>query len=618
MQLSVSEQTGLAAAFKKIFGVIPTEQRPKAMMVLSVMVLSSLIQVVGVVSVLPFLVVLANPDLIMENTYLNAVYRFLRFDTAQQFLIALGIATFAILLVSTGLRSLAFYAQQSFSQQQRLTLGTRIMAGYLTQPYRFFVQTADAELAKTLTQDTAQFIDRGLIPAATVVNSALQLLTLVAMLLFLDPVVTLIMAATLGITYMVLYRVAQAHLLRHGQARHDAELKRNHTVWEILAGIKVIKLGGQEQTFLQRFEELSIIVSRSLSSVAFMQTLPRYLIEAIAFGCIVLLALVLTLNATANNNASDSNVLPVLAIYAFAGYRMMPALQQLYSGLASVRNVTPTIDKIATQIAELELTKSEWPQAASMPILRQIEIEEVSYNHVSNARCGIEDITIGLPAGSSLGLVGSSGAGKTTLIDVFLGLLIPSAGRLVVDGVPIDIENRRSWQKCLGYVPQDIFLATRSVAENIAFGIDVDDIDLSKVQDCARIAQIHDVIMSELPNGYDTQIGDRGMRLSGGQRQRIGIARALYWDPAVLVFDEATNALDTVTEARVLDAIKLHCTGKTLIVIAHRLSTVASCDQIAVLDQGRLMDLGSFSELRTRSSIFGDLVRADENTRLTD
>jgi ABC-type multidrug transport system fused ATPase/permease subunit len=167
-------------------------------------------------------------------------------------------------------------------------------------------------------------------------------------------------------------------------------------------------------------------------------------------------------------------------------------------------------------------------------------------------------------------------------------------------------------------VPQDIFLATRSVAENIAFGIDVDDIDLSKVQDCARIAQIHDVIMSELPNGYDTQIGDRGMRLSGGQRQRIGIARALYWDPAVLVFDEATNALDTVTEARVLDAIKLHCTGKTLIVIAHRLSTVASCDQIAVLDQGRLMDLGSFSELRTRSSIFGDLVRADENTRLTD
>lgn len=599
--------------FKKIFLAIPRQQRPRAIGVLCAMMLSSLVQVAGIVSVMPFLVVLADPGLIAQNMYLQRVYSTFNFASPQQFMATLGATTFIMLLASTALHSLAFFMQTRFVHQQRLDLSARLMNGLLAKPYPFFVQRNHAELAKALTQDTTQFVNSALIPAAAVVNNTLQLITLIALILLLNPIVAFAMIAALGGAYAVVYRLTRPALLRSGEARNAAELEANRAVWESLSGIKAIKLSGREEVFLRRFQDQSQTVSGSLTTLALLQSLPRYVIEVVALGCIVLFALLLTLQDDMGEGA-NSGIFPVLAVYAFAGYRMMPALQQIYNGIANIRHSSLNIERVTSYLADWSGPSIVLPHENPLSVGQQIEFDRVSYHHGSDGRHVVEGIALSLPVGSSLGLIGRSGAGKSTLLDLFLGLLVPDSGRLLVDGTEITKPNRRAWQQNLGYVPQDIYLTGRSVAENIAFGVEVSEIDMAKVKTCAQIAQLHDVVELELPDGYATLIGDRGLRLSGGQRQRLGIARALYNEPAVLVLDEATNALDPVTEALVLGALDRHYGSRTRILVAHRMSTVVSCDQIAILERGRLVDIGSYEQLYERSRVFRELVNADTST----
>jgi ABC-type multidrug transport system fused ATPase/permease subunit len=300
-------------------------------------------------------------------------------------------------------------------------------------------------------------------------------------------------------------------------------------------------------------------------------------------------------------------VLPVLGVFGFAVLKMFPAVQNIYHSLTQIRFAAPMLAKLHGDLCgagAAPATVPEAPLPAPLPLHRAITLEEVRFAYPGAARPSLDGLSLTIPVRSTVGLVGGTGAGKTTAVDLILGLLAPDTGQIRVDGVPMDAANRAAWQRSLGYVPQAIFLSDESVAANIAFGIPPEARDMAAVERAARLAELHDFILRDLPQGYDTPVGERGVRLSGGQRQRIGIARALYRDPAVLILDEATSALDNLTERAVMDAVANLAHAKTIIMIAHRLTTVKACDTIFLLEEGRLAAQGSFDELVARSETF--------------
>jgi ATP-binding cassette, subfamily B, bacterial PglK len=310
--------------------------------------------------------------------------------------------------------------------------------------------------------------------------------------------------------------------------------------------------------------------------------------------------------------------LPVLALYAMAGYRLLPALQQVYAQLTNLRFAGPTLDRLHADITQLEPSSTRAGDAAAgsrLPLRKELVLENVSYSYPGTERPVLDNLTLHIPAGTTVGLVGATGSGKTTTVDVILGLLRPQMGRVLVDSTVITDQNVRDWQRIIGYVPQSVYLSDESIAANIAFGQTKDQIDMAAVERAARIAHLHDFVTGELKHGYETRVGDRGIRLSGGQLQRIGIARALYHDPEVLILDEATSALDTVTESLVMNTVHDLAQRKTIIIIAHRLSTVRKCDQIFVLESGKVVERGTFDSLLERDFRFQALVVSGSDGR---
>ncbi|PKP67594.1 MAG: ABC transporter ATP-binding protein, partial [Alphaproteobacteria bacterium HGW-Alphaproteobacteria-5] len=366
-------------------------------------------------------------------------------------------------------------------------------------------------------------------------------------------------------------------------------------------GIKDVKLLGLEQTYLARYHTPSRRLGESASLGQVIGEMPRHLLEAIAFGGMILLALVLL----ARGSGQLVDVLPTLGVFAFAGLRMIPAMQQIYLALTQMRYIGAMLDNVHRDTVE---TGARSPRALpEVPVLRlgeRLDLVEVSYAYPQAGRGVLQGLSLTIPARTTAGIVGGTGAGKTTAVDLILGLLAPDSGEIRVDGVPLTPGNLRGWQRTLGYVPQQIFLLDDTVAANIAFGIPPESRDMAAVERAARLAELHGFVTEELPQGYETMVGERGVRLSGGQRQRIGIARALYHDPDVLILDEATSALDTLTERAVMEAVANVAHAKTVIMIAHRLSTVKGCDTIFLLDRGRLAAQGSYADLVATNETF--------------
>ena len=360
----------------------------------------------------------------------------------------------------------------------------------------------------------------------------------------------------------------------------------------MLGGVKEVKVGGLEHGYLRRYERASERYSRRRTTQQVIGTVPRDFLEIVAIGGMLLVILVLLLR----NDGDLAAALPVIALYAFAGLRLLPVIQHFYGAMVQLRTGRPALDALYADLTE-EATGPDLVEPPPMPLQRAIELDRVSFAYPNAERRALTEITLAIPAQTTVGFVGRTGAGKSTIVDVILGLLEPQQGALRVDGTLIDRTNVRAWQRAVGYVPQQIFLADESVAANIAFGLPPERIDRAAVERAARMAMLHDFVVEELPRGYDTPIGERGGRLSGGQRQRIGIARALALDPAVLVLDEATSALDNLTEKAVMDAVKNLAHRKTIIMIAHRLTTVKDCDLVVRMEGGRIEAMGRFEEV---------------------
>ena len=366
-----------------------------------------------------------------------------------------------------------------------------------------------------------------------------------------------------------------------------------------------------ERAALGSFDAAALRFSRTQYISATLGMLPRFVLEVIAFGGILLLVLVLM-----HRGEGLATVLPVVSVYAFAGYRLMPALQMIYDSATMLRFAAPAIHRLFKSMQEIAVEVKPVQSHAEKIVPRQsIGFKQVTYSYPGADRPALKGLSLSISVPSTVGVVGKSGSGKTTAVDVILGLLQPQIGSLQVDNVDITPDVLPAWQGSLGYVPQQIFLADDSVAANIAFGRLEGDIDRAAVERAARAANLHDFIVEELPEGYDTSVGERGIRLSGGQRQRIGIARALYHEPQVLVLDEATSALDNLTEEAVMEAVRNLGGKTTVILIAHRLTTVRDCDHIFILDRGRLVGEGTFEELSRTHPQFRALAGHGETKR---
>ena len=592
----------------KLRALLTPRERRRSYLLLGMIVVMALLDAMGVASTMPFISVLAKPETVDSNPYLAAAYDHLGFESTERFLLFLGIVVFVALVTSIAFKAITTYALLHFTQMRRYALAMRLVAGYLRQPYDWFLSRHSADLGKTVLSEVDQVVSGSLVTFMQFFAHGAVVVALLGLLIVIDVALALTVAAVVGGVYCAIYLRLRGYLGRIGEDRVRANRERFEAIQEAFGGVKEVKVAGIEGVMLGRFYGPAKRYARREAAALLAAQLPRFVLEILSFGG--MLAVILYLMA---GDGGIHEALPMLSVYAFAGYRLIPALQQVYAQFTRMRFTGPALDALHRDLGSLEPESADnlsRQPPAPLGIRCGLRLEQVVYTYPMAAQPALNSLTLEIPAGATIGLVGPTGCGKTTTVDIILGLLRPQAGQLVVDGEPITPDNVRAWQRSVGYVPQHIYLTDNTVAGNIAFGVAPEQVDPVAVEHAARIANLHDFVVNEMPNGYETTVGERGVRLSGGQRQRIGIARALYHDPEILILDEATSALDNLTEQAVMEAVHRLGNSKTIILIAHRLTTVHGCDQIFVLDKGRLVGQGSYDDLLANNACFAEMAQA--------
>ena len=595
----------------KAYGLLNATERRQAWGIVALVTLVALFDTLGAVSIMPFLAVLANPGMIETNTTLAWLNSVLGGVAPQDFLFILGCASFGLLVLSAAVRATGAFVVNRFAMMRGFSIGSRLMDTYLRQPYAYYLNRHSGDMAKELVSEIGMLVGQVYQPIVMLIAQSVLLLVLLVLLIAVNPTVALVGMLVLGGSYGAIYMLVRRYIGRAGQERVLRYAQRHRLTTEALGGIKTIKLQGREAFYRNEFSMVARRIALLQADTITVSTVPRFAIEAIAFGGVILLALGLMLQYQDGQADSLGKILPLLGFYAFAGYRILPAVQGIYQSATQLRAGVASIEGIAADLAGRDLLPV-LPETRSkaLPFVDKVELDNLGFQYPVSGAPSLQGISLTIKAGTTLGIVGATGAGKTTLVDLFLGLLTPDTGEIRVDGTLVTAQNLRGWQADLGYVPQDIFLLDASVAENIALGMKPEDIDMVQVREAARMAQILDFVETQMPQGFATAVGERGVRLSGGQRQRIGIARALYSNPGILVFDEATSALDNLTEQEVVRAISDLSGTKTILLIAHRISTVRDCDQILVMERGQMAGLGSYDDLYRDNAAFRRLVDA--------
>ena len=579
---------------KKFLYLLSHEERKRAYLLLLMILIMALLDMLGVASIMPFIAVMSNPELVETNFILKTMFEYLSdfgIETNQQFLFFLGISVFLLLVVSLTFKAVTLYAQVRFIQMREYSISKRLVEGYLHQPFSWFLNRHSAEIGKTILSEVSKVVSKGLGPMINLIAQCAVTVAIITLLILVDPKLTLIVSLILGVAYWIVYRLTRSFITRKGKQSLKFNEGKFTAVSEAFGAAKEIKVGGLEQTFIKRFSDPAILLAQDNAKVTVIGLLPRYVLEAITFGGMMLVVIYLIAQS-----GTFINAVPILALYAFAGYRLMPALQQIYSNIVSLRYATPSLDSVIDDLKSLQPYNPSISQD-TLQLKKNITLNHINYSYPNTSRTALKNINFSIQARSTVGLVGATGSGKTTTVDIILGLLIPQKGTLEVDDKVIDKNNLKAWQRSIGYVPQQIFLSDDSIAANIAFGTNLKDINQEAVEYAAKMANLHEFVINELPSKYQTTVGERGIRLSGGQRQRIGIARALYHNPQILILDEATSALDNLTERAVMEAVHKLRKNITIIMIAHRLSTVKNCDNILLMEKGEVKEQGKFDKL---------------------
>lgn len=571
--------------YKKIWFLLNPHEKKRAMQLLFLMILMAFLEVLGVGSIMPFLSVLGSPETIETNEYLNAVYTYFNFENKDSFLMFLGLFALFMLLSSAVVRSVTSYAKFRFSNLRRHSLGQKLLRKYLHQPYSFFLSRNSSDVSKVILSETDLAINQAILPALNLLTYAILSLALIGFLVAVDPMLALILAVIFGGFYIVMYMTVRKYLSKIGQKRNKANSKRFKITSETIGGIKDLKVLGREKIYLDSFTKPSYEFSHYTATNQTLSEVPQFLVEVIAFGALLAMAMY----ALASDGADIGSLLPVLGLYALGALKLKPAVQNIYKSIATMKFGASAVDNIINDLNDSRQKVEIKNDHKRLTLKESLKLEDICFSYPNTSVLALQNLNIDIKANTTVGIIGTTGAGKSTLVDMILGLLQPTSGEITVDTQLLNKDNIRQWQNSIGYVPQSIFLADDTIASNIAFGIEKEDVDMAQIERVAKMAQVHEFV-SRQDSGYDTIIGERGVRLSGGQRQRLGIARALYHNPELLVLDEATSALDNQTEAEVMRAIDVMNGSKTIIMIAHRLSNVERCDKIIKLENGVVID----------------------------
>ncbi|MEO8464196.1 MAG: ABC transporter ATP-binding protein [Gammaproteobacteria bacterium] len=571
---------------------------------MALVILSAFAEVVSLGAVVPFIGILAAPDLVFRYAGVADLARAFGIVTAEQLVLPLVVLFAAAAVAAGALRMLLVGLSTAYTFASGAELSREIYRRTLYQPYRVHVARSSSEVISGIANKVGGTMLGIVLPMLALISAVVSLVAIVTALVVLDPLIALATAAGFALIYGLITWRARAQLRLNGQRISLAQTQVVKALQEGLGGIRDVLLDGTQPFYCDIYSRADELYRQAQGDNIVIANSPRYSIEALGMVLIAGLAYWLSLRS-----GGIVAALPILGALALGAQRLLPALQQTYSSWATI------IGSQAILSDTLELLDQPLPEDALLPapaplvLERSVCLKAVRFRYVNDGPWVLDDLNLTILRGARVGIVGSTGSGKSTMLDVLMGLLTPTEGELSVDGQSVVGRRMRAWQRTIAHVPQNLYLADASVAENIAFGIPQRSIDMQRVREAARRAQIADFVESK-PEGYDAFVGERGIRLSGGQRQRIGIARALYKEANVLVLDEATSALDNATEKSVMEAIEALDRDLTILLIAHRLTTVRHCDAIVQLENGRVVAQGSYDELIVKSHAFRHMVHA--------
>jgi ABC-type multidrug transport system fused ATPase/permease subunit len=589
----------------ELYSLLAPQLKRRLIILQFFVLIMSALEVIGVLSIGPFMALVSNPDQIEGEGMLAQLYLWSDAPDPNHFLIWAGAASLIALTVST---VMSMYTLRKLTIDGQLIgdyIGNQLYIHYLNQTWIFHTVNNSSYLTSKISHEASR-VSTGIINPFLHLSAKLIMSIIMSIAMFLyNPLITLIGILVFSLSYALIYKVVKNQLSLNGDNITKYQAKKFKLLAEGIGGIKDIILMGRQQRFVDHFHNASFEASMATSRNHFLSLVPRYAVELVFYGAVIILILYLT-SATKSEN---SNLLPVLSFYALATMKLLPAFQQIYYSTAQIKASLPAYVNIKNDLksrqTKLKLIKDLAVEANSNinSPKKSIQLKNVKFKYNGNDNFALNDISICIPVKKMIGIVGSSGSGKTTAIDVLMGLITPDEGHLLIDEIKIDQSNMLHWRKKIGYVSQSIYLSDSTVRENIAFGLAKDEINEQKLLNAVNKAQLKELI-AKLPYGIETTVGERGVQLSGGERQRIGIARALYNEAEVLVFDEATSALDGVTEKLVMDAVHETGRGKTIVLVAHRLTTVKKCDWIYMLDKGRIIDEGTYDSLLENNKVF--------------
>lgn len=589
---------------KQLFALLSPKQKKNYFFLQILVILMAVMEIIGVASIIPFITLVGDIDQLKQDTIYAEIYSVSGFSSEYKFILFFGLSVLLLLITASIISIFTIWRLTKFAHKTGAELADRLYSHYLNQDWLYHASGNSSRLIKKIATEIPR-TTQGIIVQLMNMNAKIVLSIFVTTgIFFYDPVVAFSGFIIFTLAYLLMFSVVKFRLKKNGQIISDVYQKRFGLMNEGFGGIKDILILGRDSDFINRFKETGKKMAYSLGNNAALGQAPRYFIELVAFGSIIMLVMYLFVS----HDGDLVKIVPSLSLYAIASIKILPAFQQIYSSIADIRANIPAfesirqdlIDSSQTQYVNVKDTKKR------LILKNEISINNVTFNY-SKDDLVLNHLSFKIPARQVVGIVGPSGSGKSTLIDIVLGLIHPQEGNIAVDGIKLNNENIRHWQNNIGFVAQSIFLSDCSIAENIAFGIPKEYINYDKVNKSLKLAHLEEFVGS-LKDGINTKVGERGVQLSGGQRQRIGIARSLYNEAEVIVFDEATSSLDGVTEKMIMEAIHKLSGEKTIIMIAHRLKTIEKCDQIFFINEGKLVDQGKYDELIERNEFFKNMA----------
>ena len=587
---------------KQLFSLLTSKQRKRFYVLQVLVVIMAFSEIIGVASIVPFMALVGDISLLQQDTLIKSIYNASGVKTDFQFLFLLGIGVLAMLCISAVVSALTTWRLSMFAEKIGTEIADRLYQHYLKQDWLFHATGSSAQLTKQISNETIRVTNQVLLPLMHM-NARVVLTLMMSVGLFaFDPLVAIIGLSAFALAYLILYKLVRKKLHQNGQIISRVTESRFRLMNEGFGGIKDVLLLGRDEDFISRFNATGTALAHTQGTNSGIAHIPRYFMELVAFGSVISLVLYLI----ASHQGQLGAVLPILSVYALAGFKLLPAFQNIYFSIAGIKGNISAFESIKQDLIDSTHTINS-PMVATqhspLSFKRHITLKDINFTYPNKPQPALDKINLSIPVNSVTGIVGSSGSGKSTLIDLILGLIQAQHGEFCIDNTPITDQNRRLWQSKIGFVPQSIFLSEGTIAENIAFGIPQNKINLNQVRHALTLAHLDDLVQT-LDQNIHTTIGERGIQLSGGQRQRIGIARALYHEAEALIFDEATSALDGITERLIMEAIHDFAGKKTIIMVAHRLKTIQKCDNIFLMDKGQVIAQGTYQHLVKTNEVF--------------